>query len=52
MKTINKAAVNHLYRLLYMKEHDPERYLRNIQYGNDCARNWDDPEEVKPKVLG
>ena len=32
MKAINKNAVNHLYWLLMLKEHDPSQYKRKIEF--------------------
>lgn len=52
MKEIMKAAVNSLYRLLWQKEHDPERWSRNLALGKQYTMHWDDPDAkyVPPRV--
>ena len=52
MKEIMKAAVESLYRLLWQKEHDPERWRRNLALGKQYTTNWDDPDVkyVSPRV--
>jgi hypothetical protein len=44
MKLIMKNAVNCVYRLLRLKTSDPDRYAREIAFGEHCAANWDEPE--------
>jgi hypothetical protein len=44
MRLIMKNAVNCLYRLLRLKSSDPEKYEREIAYGELCAAKWDEPE--------
>jgi hypothetical protein len=44
MKIIMKNAVDNVFRLLTMKDADPERYARQIDYGARCALFWDEPE--------
>jgi hypothetical protein len=44
MKLIMKTAVNQVYKLLRMKVDDPERYERQLTYGERCTYMWDDPE--------
>jgi hypothetical protein len=44
MKVILKNAVNHVSKLLRLKADDQESYQRQIEYGERCAANWDDPE--------
>jgi hypothetical protein len=44
MKVIMKSAVDHVYKLLRLKADDPERYERQIAYGERCTANWDEPE--------
>jgi len=44
MKVIMKNAVNHVYKLLRLKAHDPDNYERQIAYGERCTLSWDDPE--------
>jgi hypothetical protein len=43
MKNIMKAAVDALYNLLRLKENDPEKYAKSLEYGNQSTRSWDDP---------
>ena len=44
MKVIMKSAVNHVYKLLRLKADDPERYERQIAFGELYSAKWDDPE--------
>lgn len=44
IKTIMKSAVDALYRLLWQRQFDPEKYQRNVVFGMRYARQWDDPE--------
>ncbi len=44
MKQVMKAAVNTLYRLLWLREHDPESYAEQLAYGQRQTLRWDDPE--------
>jgi hypothetical protein len=44
IKTVMKAAVDTLYRLLWQREYDPEKYQRNVAFGLRYTKNWDDPE--------
>jgi len=48
IKTIMKSAVDALYRLLWQRQFDPEKYQRNIVFGMRYARQWDDPELRSP----
>jgi hypothetical protein len=48
MKTIMKAAVNTMYRLLWQRDHDPEAYLKSLTLGERYTHNWDDPEIEMP----
>src|SRR6267143_705223 len=43
MKNIMKKAVDTVYKLLWLKQHDPEKYVENIVYGARCTSSWDDP---------
>ena len=43
MKTIMKSAVDTLYRLLWQRECDPEKYQRNLEFGLRYTTHWDDP---------
>ena len=44
MKNIMKNAVNALYKFLWMKKNDPEKYEASIELGNRYTRSWDDPK--------
>jgi peptide methionine sulfoxide reductase MsrA len=44
MKQIMKVAVNQVYKLLWLKEHDPTEYDRQITLGSLYTKHWDDPE--------
>jgi hypothetical protein len=44
MKQLMKAAVNTLYRLLWLREHDPESYAEQLAYGQRLTARWDNPE--------
>lgn len=48
MKTVMKAAVDTLYRLLWQREYDPEKYQRNVAFGLRYTKQWDDPELKSP----
>jgi len=48
MTTIMKSAVDTLYRLLWQRENDPEKYQRNIAFGLRYTMHWDDPELKSP----
>ena len=44
IKLIMKSAVNHVYKLLRLKADDPDKYERQIAYGERCTANCDEPE--------
>lgn len=46
MKNIMKNAVDTLYKLLWMKENDPEKYAASIELGTRYTHSWDDPKTV------
>jgi hypothetical protein len=48
IKTIMKSAVDALYRLLWPRQFDPEKYQRNVVFGIRYAAQWDDPELSSP----
>ena len=48
LKTIMKSAVDTLYRLLWQREYDPEKYQRNVALGLRYTKHWDDPELRSP----
>ena len=52
MKHVMKSAVNALYRLLWMREHDPQSYDENLALGRRYTSHWDDPEMKKPVRKG
>jgi hypothetical protein len=37
-------SLNCVYRLLRLRTADPDRYAREIAFGEGCAANWDEPE--------
>jgi len=43
MKGLMKSAVNALYRLLWMREHDPRSYDEQLALGRRYTLHWDDP---------
>jgi hypothetical protein len=44
MTLIMKNAVNCVYKLLRLRSTDPDRYEREMAYGERCAAKWDDPD--------
>jgi len=48
MKAIMKNAVDYTYTFLVLKETDPARYEKEIKYGSDMAREWDEPVMPAP----
>jgi hypothetical protein len=46
MKAIMKNAVNHVYKFGVLKKSDPVRYKQLVEYGNQVAVGWDDPENT------
>jgi hypothetical protein len=45
VKQIMKNAVDHVYRLLSLKENDPAGYEAMIEFGAKYTAAWDDPAE-------
>jgi hypothetical protein len=43
MRNIMKHAVDAVYNLLWLKQNDPEKYARTLEYGDRYTRLWDDP---------
>jgi hypothetical protein len=43
IKAIMQNAVDHVYKFSVMKKTDPARYRKLLKYGNEVARQWDDP---------
>jgi hypothetical protein len=48
MKVMMLAAVNAMYRLLWQREHDPEAYLRSLEFGERQVQRWADPDPGSP----
>jgi hypothetical protein len=44
MKTIMKAAVNQVYKMLWQRAHDSNAYLNTVSFGLRNSHEWDDPE--------
>ena len=44
MKNIMKQAVDTVYKLLWLKQNDPEKYEATIAFGNRYTRFWDEPK--------
>lgn len=44
MKNIMKRAVDTVYKLLWLKQHDPDKYEATIEFGNRHTRSWDEPK--------
>jgi hypothetical protein len=43
MKQLMKTAVDVVYRFLWQRDYDPQSYAKQIAFGNQYTRNWDDP---------
>jgi hypothetical protein len=52
MKLLMKSAVNALYRLLWMREHEPRSYDEQLALGRRYTLHRDDPELGKPRREG
>jgi hypothetical protein len=44
MKTIVKNAVSQVFRLLWLRDKEPEAYQQEIRKGDFYTQRWDDPE--------
>jgi len=44
MKNIMKQAVDKIYKLLWLKQSDPEKYEATLEFGNRYTRFWDEPK--------
>ena len=44
MKKIMKKAVDTVYKLLWLKQNDPEKYEMTLAFGNRYTRFWDEPK--------
>ena len=52
MKAIMKSAVNILYRLLWLRDCDPDAYNEKLALGRRFTLHWDDPELKAPTRKG
>ena len=39
-----KQAVDTVYKLLWLKRNDPEKYEVTLEFGNRYTRFWDEPK--------
>ena len=44
MKNIMKQAVDKVYKLLWLKQNDPDKYETTLEFGNRYTRFWDEPK--------
>ncbi len=44
MKKIMKKAVDTVYKLLWLKQNDPEKYEATLEFGNRYTRFWEEPK--------
>jgi hypothetical protein len=44
MKNIMKQAVDTVYKLLWLKQNDPEKYAATLEFGKRHTRFWDEPK--------
>ncbi len=44
MEVIMKAAVNQVYKLLDLRDHDPVAFEKQVAFGARYTSTWDDPE--------
>jgi high-affinity K+ transport system ATPase subunit B len=44
MKNIMKQAVDTVYKLLWQKQNNPEKYEATLEFGNRYTRFWDEPK--------
>jgi len=52
MKDLMKSAVNTLYQLLWLREHEPSSYQEKLALGRRYTMRWDDPELKRPARRG
>ena len=60
MKNIMKQAVDTVYKLLWLKQNDPEKYAATLQFGNRYTQYRDEPKadecwfwrptEIRPRL--
>jgi len=51
-KQLMKSTVNALYRLLWLREYDPQSYDEHLALGRRYTSHWDDPELKQPVRRG
>lgn len=39
-----KSAVDRVYKLLWLKDHDPDGYQEQIAFGSHYTSRWDEPK--------
>lgn len=39
-----KQAVDTTYKLLWLKQNDPEKYAATLEFGRHYTRFWDEPK--------
>lgn len=39
-----KSAVDRVYKLLWLKDHDPDGYQEQIAFGSRYTSRWDEPK--------
>ena len=44
MKKIMKQVVDTVYKLLWLKRNDLEKYEATLEFGNRYTRSWDEPK--------
>jgi len=44
MKNIMKQGVDTVYKLLWLKQNDPEKYEATLEFGKRYTRFWDEPK--------
>jgi len=44
MKKFMKKAVDTVYKLLWLKQNDPEKYKATLEFGNRYTRFWEEPK--------
>ncbi len=44
MKNMMKQAVDTVYKLLWLKQNDPQKYEATLEFGNRYTRFWDEPK--------
>ena len=44
MKNIMKQAVDTVYKFLWLRQNDPEKYEATLEFGSRYSRLWDEPK--------